>query len=121
MLEPLALALDPVVLVLLAGVFANVDTVEPHGAANVHAIADIPSEVAVHAIEREAARAEDLDHFSFVEHVLLQRDSVPFTLREDFLHEGVEVVGGRAGRGLRRSAGHAQESTQDSAGGSAGK
>ena len=74
----------------------TVDPVEPHGAADVHAVAEIPRG-SRGSCDRAGSGPgpRTSNHLSFVENVLLQRDPVLFTPREDLLHEGVEVVRGR--------------------------
>ena len=86
-------ALDPVVLVLPPRGLGNRDTVEPHRAADVHAVARVPGELALHPVEGCAGRAEHLERFGFVEHVLVEQHAIGVSTREHLLHKGVETAG----------------------------
>ncbi len=98
---PVALALNPVRLVLVARLVADLDPVEPYRAADVHAVPDVPRVVAPCAVQRPAARAEDFERLGLVEDVLVERPAIDVAPGEHLLHERVEVVGWRCRRGWR--------------------
>jgi hypothetical protein len=96
--QPPPLALGPRVFVLLALFVADADAVETHRTPHVQAVADVPREVPLLAIERHPAGPEHFEPFFLVEDVLLERLPIEVAPLENLRHEGVELVRRRGRR-----------------------
>src|SRR5262249_22777150 len=81
-LEALALAFDPLLLVLAPRALADRDAIEANRAPHVQAVANVPRVLAFQPVERRFARPEHLDALEVVEDVLLQGLAVDLAARE---------------------------------------